>query len=65
MGQLGDVLEVLFGPDDRFHTVRATIRQWLNHDLAKKVDGKGRAVLGRKKDDTGSQPVGRSPPHRP
>jgi len=56
MGQLGDALEVFFGPDDRFQTVRATIRHWLNHDLARKVGDKGSEVWGRKKDDTGSGP---------
>ena len=61
MGQLGDVLEVLFGPDDRFHTVRATIRHWLNHDLARKVDGKGRSGVwpqeGRRRKRTRSAEV--------
>lgn len=56
MGRLGDVLEVLFGPDDRFQTIRATVRHWLDYDLARKVGGQGRAVLGRKKDDMGSEP---------
>jgi hypothetical protein len=56
MGRLGDVLEVLFGPDDRFQTIRATARHRLDHDLARKVGGQGRPMLGRKKDDTGSEP---------
>jgi hypothetical protein len=56
MGQLGDVLEVLFGPDDRFHTVRASIRHWLDRGLADRVRGRQSTPIGRKKAGTGSDP---------
>ena len=45
MGRLGDVLEVLFGPDDRFQTVRATesdnIAVRRQHNLLQVVDASG------------------------
>src|SRR5262249_14503638 len=56
MGQLGDVLEVLFGPDDRFHTVRATIRHWLDRGLAARGGGRQWTPSGRQKATTGSDP---------
>src|SRR5438093_184774 len=49
MGRLGDMLEVVFGPGERFQTVRATIRHWRNRDLADKADGGNRGVMGRRK----------------
>ena len=52
MGSLGDFLEVVYGPADRFRTVRATIRQWEDRDAAERaMVGDGRA-MGRRKPGT-------------
>ena len=48
MGQLGDVLEVLFGPDDRVRTVRATVRHWLDHESGKRIAGRAEKAAGGK-----------------
>ena len=55
MGRLGDALEVFFGPDDRFQTVRATVRHWLNWDLAGKLSDKEPPMWGRKRDAPGKE----------
>lgn len=58
MGRLGDVLEVFYGPNDRFQTVQATIRQHeksLDPDLADEL----RRPVGRKKE---GMPDSRKPP---
>jgi hypothetical protein len=49
MSILGDILEILFGPDDPFKTVRASVRQWTNLDLVENVTGSGRTIMGRRK----------------
>ncbi len=33
MGHLGEALEALFGPDNRFKTVRATLHHWIDYEL--------------------------------
>ncbi|QEH35946.1 hypothetical protein OJF2_45030 [Aquisphaera giovannonii] len=50
MGRMGDVLEVLFGPDDRIRTVRATIRQWEDRGLARRLSGRAWPRVGRMKE---------------
>jgi hypothetical protein len=50
MGRLGDFLEVVYGPADRFQTVRATIHQWHDHDAAGRAVSSG-SVAGRLKAD--------------
>ncbi|HEY4309508.1 MAG TPA: hypothetical protein VGN12_08660 [Pirellulales bacterium] len=48
MSQLGDFLEVVYGPAPRFATVRATIHQWCNSGLANNA-GAAKTVIGRKR----------------
>jgi hypothetical protein len=59
VGQLGDMLEVLFGPDDGFQTIRATIRHWCDDDLARELTGVGRTLWGRKKATREKEPKAR------
>ena len=47
MEQVEDVLRTLLGPDDRFRTVRATIRHSRDVDLERRSAGIGRPLLGR------------------
>ena len=49
MSQLGDMLEVLYGPRASFNTVTATIRQWCDRDLAEQATDGNRTVMGRRK----------------
>jgi hypothetical protein len=49
MGQLGDFLEAVYGSAERFNTIRASIRQWRNRDLADRASGGNRTVMGRRK----------------
>jgi hypothetical protein len=53
MGQLGDVLEMVFGRPERFQSVRATIRQWEDIDLAEKAQSASAQPLGRSKGAAG------------
>ena len=53
MEQVEDVLPTLFGPDDRFRTVRATIRHSRDVDLERRSAGIGRPALGRDKLESG------------
>src|SRR5438034_5767040 len=57
MSKLGDFLEAVYGPAERFTTVRASLRQWCHRDLAANARGGDRTVIGRRKvkPDTGSQ----------
>lgn len=55
MGRLGDVLEVFYGQPDRLQTIRATVRHWIDHDLARKLSRQRRGAVGRKKDDKESE----------
>lgn len=48
MSTLGDILEVVYGPSDKFQTVRATIRHWRNKTLARRA-ALGRAPFGKLK----------------
>jgi hypothetical protein len=56
MGQLGDVLEILFGPDDRFQSVRATIRNLRDQGAASSVIGARATLFGRRKASADSEP---------
>jgi hypothetical protein len=47
MEQVEDVLRTLLGPDDRFRTVRATIRHSRDVDLERRSAGIGRPSFGR------------------
>lgn len=49
MGQLGDVLELFFGPADPFRTVQATIRESQDMDLTEAADSAASVVWGRRK----------------
>jgi hypothetical protein len=50
MSQLGDFLEIVYGPDGQFATVRATIHQWSNRGVAENAGR--RSVMGRRKFST-------------
>ncbi len=47
MEQVEDVLRTLLGPDDRFRTVRATIRHSRDDDLERRSAGYGKPLLRR------------------
>ncbi len=49
MSELGDFLEIVYGPDSQFETVRGTIRQWCNREIAESATGGGRTAIGRRK----------------
>ncbi len=49
MSELGQFLEVVCGPDERFATLRATIRQWADEKLAATADSPNHTVFGRRK----------------
>ena len=49
MGQLGDFLEVVYGPGQGFRSVRATIRHWRSSELAEAANGGDRPMIGRRK----------------
>jgi hypothetical protein len=53
MEQIEDVLRTLLGPDERFRTVRATIRHSRDVDLERRSAGIGRPALGRDKLESG------------
>ena len=53
MEQVEDVLRTLLGPDDRFRTVRATIRHSRDVDLERRSAGIGRPSLGRDNIESG------------
>jgi len=52
MGLVGDVLELLFGPDDRFQTVRATIRHRRDNVLTLRAISARLPPIGRRKAGT-------------
>jgi hypothetical protein len=54
MSQLGQFLEVVYGPREPFSSVRATIRRWRHRGIAKRADGGHRKPIGRRK--VGDQP---------
>jgi hypothetical protein len=58
MGKLGDFLEVLHGPVNRFQTVEATITHWQDADLATEAICAGMSAHGRRKSDAGTPSVG-------
>jgi hypothetical protein len=49
MGRLGDFLEAVYGASERFNTIRASIKQWRNRDLADTARGDNWTVMGRRK----------------
>src|SRR5947208_15976279 len=49
MSQLGDFLEILYGPGETFKTVQATARHWLNSEIAAKAQASRPPVIGRPK----------------
>ena len=53
MEQIEDVLRTLLGPDERFRTVRATIRHSRDVDLERRSAGIGRPSLGRDNIESG------------
>jgi hypothetical protein len=53
MEQVEDVLRTLSGPDNRFRTVRATIRHSRDVDLERRSGGFGRPSLGRNHIESG------------
>lgn len=48
MGRLGDFLEAVYGPTDRFRTIRAVIHQQIDLDAAGRATGGGRRAAGRR-----------------
>jgi hypothetical protein len=58
MGALGEFLEVVYGPADRFRTVRAVIRRWQDRNAIDRAVGSG-SILGRLK--ARSAPAGPEP----
>ena len=50
-----DLLRTLSGPDDRFRTVRATIRHRCDVDLERLSVGIGRPSLGRENMESGGE----------
>lgn len=57
MGRLGDFLEAVYGPADRFRTVRAVLHEWKDWDLAERASGGRYPVSGRRK--AAAAPAGR------
>jgi hypothetical protein len=55
MSTLGDFLEVVYGPSDRFQTVRAVVRLWRDRDAAERAL-RDRLLTGRRK--AGGTPPG-------
>ena len=53
MEQVEDVLRTLLGPDDRFRTVRATIRHSRDDDLERRSAGFGKPLLRRDNTQSG------------
>jgi hypothetical protein len=49
MSALGDFLEAVYGREQPFATVRASIRHWRNRHLADNARGGNRTVMGRRK----------------
>src|SRR5262245_25716900 len=56
MGELGRFLEVVYGPREPFVTVRATIRHWVDRELAGRATGGGRTPMGRRRAGVPRQP---------
>jgi len=49
MSELGDFLEVVFGPNDRFRSIQASLRHWRNRQIADGARRTDRPVMGRRK----------------
>jgi hypothetical protein len=49
MSELGDFLEVVFGPNDRFQSIQASLRHWRDRRIAEGARGADRPVIGRRK----------------
>lgn len=58
MSRLGDFLEAVYGPTERFKTIQASIRHWRNRQLADAVETRKGTVIGRRKapPDAASRP---------
>jgi hypothetical protein len=59
MGALGDFLEVVYGPTNRFQTVRAVVRLWRDRNTAEQALRDGLAMGSRKAGGTPSGEVSR------
>ena len=55
MGMLGDFLEAVYGPADRFRTVRAVVRQWQDPAALARASGAEEPPTGRRKPTAGSR----------
>jgi hypothetical protein len=49
MGLLGDFLEALYRPGDRYHSIRAEILHWRDQNLEQRAGGGGHRPIGRRK----------------
>ncbi len=55
MGMLGDFLEAVYGPGDRFQTVRAVVRQWQDPAARARASRAEEPTTGRRKPTAGSR----------